>query len=211
MARRPLSVDSTLNAVRDLYTSGLQEHGAESRAVGWKDEDSQRLRFEKLAQVIEAGSDAVTVGDWGCGYAAMFGFLEERLHDRLTSYHGCDISAEMVDAARMAVIDPRAHFEVGEALPAVDYVFVSGTFNVRFAATDAEWEDYVESCLVRLAATARLGLAFNLLSTYVDWREPHLFYADPCALFNFCKRRLSPRVALLHDYPLYEWTILVTL
>jgi hypothetical protein len=37
----------------------------------------------------------------------------------------------------------------------------------------------------------------------------YLYYADPCALFDLCKRRYSKHVALLHDYGLYEFTILV--
>jgi hypothetical protein len=37
----------------------------------------------------------------------------------------------------------------------------------------------------------------------------HLYYADPCRLFDHCKRRYSRHVALLHDYGLYEFTILV--
>ena len=53
------------------------------------------------------------------------------------------------------------------------------------------------------------ALAFNLLSTYVDWQEPHLFYGDPLFWFDHCKRNYSRQVALLHDYPLYEWTIVV--
>jgi hypothetical protein len=39
--------------------------------------------------------------------------------------------------------------------------------------------------------------------------KPHLYYADPCDLFDLCKRRFSPQVTLLHDYGLYEFTILV--
>jgi len=39
--------------------------------------------------------------------------------------------------------------------------------------------------------------------------RPDLHYADPCVLFDRCKRRHSPRVALLHDYGLWEFTILV--
>jgi hypothetical protein len=36
-----------------------------------------------------------------------------------------------------------------------------------------------------------------------------LYYADPCELFDHCKRQHSRNVALLHDYTLYEFTILV--
>ena len=30
-----------------------------------------------------------------------------------------------------------------------------------------------------------------------------------CEMFDVCKQPFSPRVALLHDYPLYEFTIIV--
>ena len=39
--------------------------------------------------------------------------------------------------------------------------------------------------------------------------RPDLYYADPCRLFDLCKRRYAKNVALLHDYGLYEFTILV--
>ena len=139
----------------------------------------------------------------------MFDYLAGRFGDRLAAYEGCDISEGMIAAARTSITDPRARFVRGERFPPVDYVFVSGTFNVRFCAPNDEWLDYVQSTLRKLAGLARRGIAFNLLSTYVDWREPHLFYGDPLQFFDFCKRELSPRVSLLHDYPLYEWTILL--
>jgi hypothetical protein len=62
-----------------------------------------------------------------------------------------------------------------------------------------------------MASLATRGLAFNVLTLYSDpeHRRRELHYADPLALFDFCKKELAPRVALLHDYPLYEFTILV--
>jgi hypothetical protein len=63
--------------------------------------------------------------------------------------------------------------------------------------------------VLRLAEKSRLGFAFNLLTTFVDFRADGLFYADPCAFFRFCKQEISPDVVLLHDYPLYEWTMIV--
>jgi hypothetical protein len=50
-----------------------------------------------------------------------------------------------------------------------------------------------------------------MLSTYSDpeKRRDDLFYADPLDMFDWCKRRFSPRVSLLHDYPLFEFTMIV--
>ena len=39
--------------------------------------------------------------------------------------------------------------------------------------------------------------------------RPELYYADPLAVFDWCKRHLSRFVALHHDYPLYDFTILI--
>ena len=90
-----------------------------------------------------------------------------------------------------------------------DFTFVSGTFNVRFESTYEEWKKFIEETLHMISESSHLGFSFNLLSKYVDWKEPHLFYGDPCYWFDYCKKNFSKQVSLLHDYPLYEWTILV--
>jgi len=39
--------------------------------------------------------------------------------------------------------------------------------------------------------------------------RPDLYFGDPLLYFDFCKRNFSRNVALLHDYGLYDFTILV--
>ena len=36
-----------------------------------------------------------------------------------------------------------------------------------------------------------------------------LYYADPCFLFDYCKRNFAKDVAILHDYSLYDFTLIV--
>lgn len=204
----PNAIPEALSGIRDLYAENLATHGLSSKSVGWKDEDSQLLRFRKLAQVIDR-SGSFTVNDWGCGYGAMFGFLDGLPGVELSRYAGYDICQEMVEAAAQAVNSPRARFVLGSEMEEADYSFVSGTFNVKLQAADADWEGYVKERLEAIYAQSRRGMAFNLLTSYVDWKQENLFYADPSVFFDFCKRHLSRYVTLLHDYPLYEWTILV--
>ena len=199
-----------LAGVARTYAESLAEHGTSSRGVGWKDEASQRLRFEKLVGVVEPGSSSVSVNDLGCGYGAMFDFLAERLGERLERYVGYEISSEMLTAATERVRDERvAFFDAARPTEEADYSFACGTFNVKLEASEEEWEAEVRDALRALAAASRRGLAFNLLTTHVDWREPHLFYADPARFVDFARTELGRGVVLLHDYPLYEWTILV--
>ena len=74
-----------------------------------------------------------------------------------------------------------------------------------------QWSEYLEATLDVLNRTSRLGFVFNSLTIYSDSDKMRddLYYADPCTLFDFCKRRYSRNVALLHDYDLYDFTILV--
>lgn len=205
------SIPKTLDGIRDLYEGNLAEHGTTSKSVGWRDEASQRLRFERLARVIDPGAGAFTVNDWGCGYGAMFGYLDGVFGPAMTRYTGYDISSEMLAAARARCADPRAAFvHGGDVTAEADYTFVSGTFNVKLEASDADWDAYIKRQLETMYAQSRRGIAFNLLTSYVDWRQDNLFYADPADFVGFCKHRLSRYVTLLHDYQLFEWTILVS-
>lgn len=199
-------MDEILSPIADLYRESLAEHGAAPKGVGWKDDVQQRLRFDELSGIIEPGP--FTCADFGCGYGAMFDYLASR--QDLTKYIGYDICPEMIDRARARVVDPRAQFTCADAVTdPVDFVFVSGTFNVKLDAPRESWDAFVKRTIAALATKARRGLAFNLFTTRVDYTEPQLFYADPAAYLAFCLDEVSPRVTLVHDYPLYEWTMLV--
>jgi SAM-dependent methyltransferase len=205
-------VERALSQVEELYTGNLAEYGLEARAVGWSDPQSQLLRFKRLAYAIEADppETSIRVNDWGCGYGAMFEFLDRQPGFDLASYRGYDISPQMVEAARENVRDPRAEFVVGTQIDQdADYTFVSGTFNVHREASEDAWAKFVKQTLIEIGRRSHRGFAFNLLTTHVDWRKDDLFYGDPTEYFDFCRRQISEYVSLLHDYPLFEWTIAV--
>lgn len=199
-----------LTDVAAYYTGKLAEHGLSPRGVDWNGEESQALRFRQLCRIID-GSGEVSINDLGCGYGALFDLLVvDRPNVR---YLGVDVSASMIDAARERLKGrANARFIQASAPDTIgDYGVASGIFNVRLDRTDAEWQAYLESTLDQLNRTSRLGFAFNCLTSYSDAvrMRPDLYYADPCRLFDLCKRRYAKNVALLHDYGLYEFTILV--
>ncbi|HEX2053877.1 MAG TPA: class I SAM-dependent methyltransferase [Actinomycetota bacterium] len=203
-------VADALAGVERLYTAGCKQYGPTPRSVGWRDEESQRLRFAKLAQVLDSsGGSPVTVNDLGCGYASFFTFLDEVLGRDMVRYNGYDLSEAMVEAARRLTDDRANLVQSAEATEVADYSFASGPFNVKGDSTYSDWRDYVEESILQLAGKSQRGLAFNLLTTFVDYRQDDLFYGDPAHFLSFCKSRISRYVTLLHDYPLYEWTMLV--
>jgi SAM-dependent methyltransferase len=200
-----------LSKVGSYYSSALDRHGATPRGVDWNSEESQRLRFDQLAKLWEGREEEVlSILDYGCGYGSLVPYLQER--GLLFAYTGFDISPEMIATARRLHGGSDASFVSDEAeLPTADYAVASGIFNVKLDTPEEAWQEYVLETLERLARLTSRGFAFNVLSRYSDpeRRRLDLFYADPLSMFDYCKTRFSKAVALLHDYPLYEFTLLV--
>ncbi|MGC3987003.1 MAG: class I SAM-dependent methyltransferase [Pseudorhodoferax sp.] len=200
-----------LQDVARYYAEKLAAHGESPRGVDWNGEEGQVLRFAQLCKLIPEGTNDVSLLDLGCGYGAMLDYLRMRL-DRV-AYHGIDVSEEMVRAAEAhhaAHSDAQFSVDVPPGMR-VDYSMASGIFNVRLHHSDAAWQAHLHSTLDLLDRCSRKGFAFNCLTSYSDEdrKRSDLYYADPCGLFDLCKRRYAKDVALLHDYGLYEFTILV--
>jgi SAM-dependent methyltransferase len=200
--------DQPLTKVARFMDGLLEREGATVKGVGWRTRENQRLRFGQLLRGLELEDEPFTVNDLGCGLADLYGFIkDEGLPMR--GYRGYDLSEKMLAAARERVGEDGGLVCADRVTETTDYSFACGIFNTKLDATDEEWLDYMKSVIANLDEHSERGFAFNSLTTYVEYREDHHFYADPAELFRFCKQEISPRVTLLHDYPLWEWTIAV--
>lgn len=195
---------------RSYYEARIQAHGPCPQGVDWGSEAAQRLRFGQLFKLLQQPSvRPITLNDLGCGYGAFCDYLIEQ--GVQLDYLGIDLAPAMVDLAR-ARCGQRGQFIVGDHCPRIaDYSVASGIFNVRNNASQDLWQAYVLNTLDDLAAHSRLGFAFNCLTSYCDPERmrPDLYYADPLWYFDWCKRKYARNVALLHDYGLYDFTIIV--
>jgi SAM-dependent methyltransferase len=204
--------EADLAGVAAYYAGKLAEHGETAAGVDWNSPASQELRFAQLMRIVEEGDTEFSLNDYGCGYGAL---LEHLNRAGLTvDYRGYDIAPEMIAAARER-LGNRATLLTDEfdALPRADYTVASGIFNVRLATGDDVWLAHLLEALHRMRAISTKGFAFNTLTSYSDANRMRsdLFYADPRAILDHCIRRFSRRVAILHDYELYEFTTLVRL
>jgi SAM-dependent methyltransferase len=199
-----------LSEVASYYTTKLKQYGETAQGVDWKNEGSQLLRFDQLSKIVN-DSGHFSINDLGCGYGSLCNFLANQFES--FSYLGIDVSENMIQAAERKFHNlTQVRFVLSYKPDQVaDYGIASGIFNVRLGRSDNEWRSYLEETLDILDRTSNLGFAFNCLTSYSDQDKMRddLYYADPCALFDLCKRRYSQNVALLHDYGLYEFTILV--
>ena len=205
-----MSQPSELENVKKYFTDKLVAHGATHLGVDYNSTQSQEARFFQLTRVIDAGS-RYSLLDFGSGYGAMYDYLLRLGHD--LQYIGYDIAEPMIQKGRE--LHPGNldcwFTSAMEEIPPVDYAVVSGTFNMKLDADFDSWTRIVTESLDKMNARARKGLAFNMLTQYsdADRMRPDLYYGDPCFYFDYCKRNFSRNVALLHDYHLYDFTILV--
>jgi SAM-dependent methyltransferase len=199
-----------LKKIEVLYTDNLEKFGIDSKSVGWNSPESQELRFQKLCEVIQDPANTpFSINELGCGYGELFKFFQMRSY-KLTEFNGYDISQKMLDAANEYVNDEKAKWiKDSKIRTKADYTITSGIFNVKFEEQKDNWENYIKDTLTNMFEFSNKGISFNLLTKYVDYEADNLYYGDPALFFDFCKRNLSPRVNLFHDYKLYEWTIVV--
>jgi len=198
-----------LDHVKSYFDKRIREHGASPRGSDWNSETSQNIRFDQLLRVVEA--QPFSILDYGCGYGALADYLVTKGFD--ADYYGYDILESAIETARKAHQDAsrRTFFTDKSKLPTCDYTVASGIFNFRGEQPFEEWTEYVLGVLDEFNRLSRRGFSSNFLTKYSDAEKmrPDLYYADPLFLFDHCKRNFSRNVALLHDYRLYDFTLVI--
>jgi SAM-dependent methyltransferase len=205
-----MSFHDILADVGRYYSDKVRTFGPTAKGADWNSPESQELRFEQLLKVCDLAKP-FSMNDYGCGYGALAEYMTRK--GCTFRYCGFDISADMLSKAIELQRGRSGCTFVREdsGLTVMDYTVASGIFNVRLGIGDSEWQDYVTHALGRLSELSEKGFAFNMLTKYSDPERmrPDLYYADPCRVFDQCKTRFSKQVALLHDYGLYEFTVIV--
>lgn len=202
---------SVSDIAKAYYEAALAEFGDDPKGVNWRDRESQEMRFAALAGIADLSG--CRLHDVGCGLAHFNAWMKRQNID--CTYLGSDISEKMVEAA-IANAPPPAELHVADILSAADepwmradYVVNSGVFTVRSSVPEDEWREFVHDMIRAMFRLADRGIAFNLMSSFVDYRDDHLFYESPQAIMDFCVRELSRKIVIRHDYPLWEYAVYV--
>lgn len=201
--------DALLAGVAHYYASRLAEHGPTPRGVDWNGAESHGLRHRQFLRLID--NPKASILDLGCGFGDFLSFLRQAGHRG--AFVGYDVTPAMIDQAK------RLHGEGSDrrwrigAVPdeQADFAIASGIFNVKGDVAEQAWEPYIKDTIDILARAGRRGFAFNMLSlsSDPDRRRPDLHYADPAGTLSWCLSRHGRSVALLQDYGLHEFTLVV--
>jgi len=201
-----------LAEVGAYYSNRLAEHGPTPRGVDWGRADDVRLRYEKMLALVPprlaADRQRVSLLDVGCGYGGLYDYV--RGQSLNLDYCGIDVAEEMIAHGQRAF--PAIPFVCADALKwqppqAFDFVVCSGILTQKLEASIKDMDRYAQMLIKRMFSLATIGVAFNVMTTRVNFMVSNLYYRNPMELLAWCMTEVSDRVRLDHAYPLYEYTI----
>jgi SAM-dependent methyltransferase len=196
----------------DHYKKTFSDHGPTSKGVDWgADYKNHELRLDKMLALINPRNETrhpPSLLDVGCGYGSLLDLVKKR--DLVLDYTGIDLCDSMIDAARSRHLD--ATWLVGDLIDCdddirFDYVVCNGVFTQKLSASVKQMDDYLRVLVNRMFQICRVGIAFNVMTTHVNYMSPNLYYRNPIELLGWCMSELSSKIRIDHSYPLYEYTV----
>ena len=181
------------NIIEEHYRNLYLKYGEDPASAQYSSKESQYLRFKYLAEI--ANIKKQTILDFGCGTGAFYDFLikNKKIPKK---YIGIDIVDEFLVHCKKKIPDglfgkPNEidNFEY-------DFGFASGIFNNIRENNKEFWRDTVRQMFKR----CNKGIAFNMMSLYVDYYDKDLYYESPEEVFKFVKNEITPFVNLRHNY-----------
>lgn len=207
------NTNKILHNIEEYYTKKINAFGKTPKGVDWKDEETQIIRFKQLLKIIDNNKE-FSINDLGCGYGTLLEYMNKNSFFNF-QYNGYDLSKKMIEYAKDIEVDnTNCKFSLikhPDEIVLSDYTIASGIFNVKMEHGEFEWLSYILETIHEMNKKSTKGFSFNILTKYSDkeFMRDDLYYADPLFFFDYCKRNYSKNVSLIHDYNLYEFTILV--
>jgi hypothetical protein len=201
--------DSITERQRKAYKEAFLKYGATPMGTFQNNKETQYLRFERLIKNVVEDLHGSSIHDVGSGICDFHKFLLEKKTDH--TYSGSEIVGEMTDHSLRQY--PEIKLFHGDFLQIeneyYDFIFLSGTLNLKLNIDVAEWHDWALEIVAKMFKHATKAVSFNCLTANNTFSEKDLMYFVPQEIFDFCLKNLSRFVVLDNCYPLYEFTVTV--
>jgi len=203
-------MDPISKALAEHYSEKFSLHGPSSQGVDWgADESKMFLRYDKMLSVVGfvAGKRAALL-DVGCGYGGLQQYAISKKMD--LDYTGIDVAGNMIEWAEANL--PSGNFIHGDILDYTfdrefDYVVCNGILTQKLWASGVEMDQFANQLIRRLFSLCTIAVAFNVMTTKVNYYSNNLYYRNPAEMFSWCLSEITPHLKLDHSYPLYEYTL----
>lgn len=188
----------------------MEQHGDNHLGVDWPNMSDLRTRFDIMLD-IRKDLTPIKLLDFGCGTGLLYDYLRSKEMISV-EYIGLDISSKFIELCRIKHPAIKFHcLDVNEEplLFDYDYAICNGTFTEKLDLTFDEMFDFFSKTVMTLFNKSRKGIAFNVMSSHVDYVRDDLFHVPHDVMADFIIKNLSRHYVIRNDYGLYEYTIYV--
>lgn len=201
--------------IQNHYKILFETYGDNIESTQQKDREQQNNRFSVFLRNPYIGNND-RVADFGCGLGDLYNFFKQ--NELNVKYHGYDFVPEIIENNNKKFqLDSDVKFSflnienIDDFPTNYDWGIISGVFNNK----REDSIKFYQSVIKTMYLNSKKGVMFNMLTTYVDYYDENLDYFDPKNVFDFCKKELGAKVALINDYEVnknvipFEFTIFV--
>jgi SAM-dependent methyltransferase len=191
------------------YESCLKKHGDSHLGVDWPKVEDVGKRYGVMLDVVREKESHVSLLDFGCGASHLYDYIVRNNIVNI-NYNGLDISSHYIDLCRNKYPSLKYYcldiLNGNIDLPKFDYIIMNGVFTEKRELSYPEMYDYFQAMLLKTFSFCTKGIAFNVMSTHVDWERSDLFHLPLDELANFLTKEVSRNFIIRNDYGLYEYT-----
>ncbi len=185
------------------YQRRIAEHGATFASLSSGSEEKQAIRHSVHASALRGVRPSIL--EVGCGLGDFYKYLIGQKQD--CCYCGYDIVPEYVTECKRAY--PHARFCLRNIFldgveDSYDTIVMSQVLNNRYQKSDNM--KVMQQALELAFHHTSVSVSVDMMSTYVDFRNPDLFYYSPEEIFRLAKA-VTPRVVIRHDYRAFEFCV----
>jgi len=208
----PANFKKISKLLKNHYENTFKRHGPSSAGVDWGDDESKaNLRYKKMLALLpdDYVTREYTLLDVGCGYGGLLQYAQkEQIKLR---YTGIDLASNMISWAKK-------HMHNGEFIEGdfiehnfderkFDLIVCNGILTQKLEASFSDMDKLAKNLIKKMFFVCTKGIAFNIMSTYVNFFSPNLYYKHPSEMLVYCLSEISQKVRLDHSYGLYEYTL----
>lgn len=195
------------------YEKRFAEYGDNHKGMDWPNLEDALVRYQvmwDLTQKFHTIKDTVEVLDVGCGTGHFFEYIMEKKYN--CQYSGLDISETFINRCiQKFPSTPFFHCDLlSQPFPhQFDYITMNGVFTEKLTLPLNEMIHFFESLLTKAFSIARKGVAFNVMSSHVDWEREDLFHLPMDTMAQVIIKNLTRNFQIRNDYGLHEYTVYV--
>lgn len=204
--------DQISKSLKEHYENTFDLHGPTSAGVDWGEDQAQaHLRYQNMLAVIP-GDDAsgeVSLLDVGCGYGGLL--IHARNKGMNLQYTGIDLASNMIAWGKENLNE--CEFLEGDILEhdfssrTFDYVVCNGILTQKLKSSLLDMDEFSRALIKKMFSLCKKGIAFNIMTSYVNFFADNLYYKHPCEILAFCFAEVTRNLKLDHSYGLYEYTL----